>query len=176
MSYPSSTKRHGYSNPNFSGTWITSLSHICAVTALLVIVVARELFPTAPILDMPIVDVGALSAPRRRNCINVRGGCWFPEVSHKHFYGSSILPLATKDNNMVNEFQIDNAYKRRYKMRAVGENGLNIIVSIPRVVIVKEAESRGLSFEDFLKNFRAVAHYNSFEGIHYLFEENKQPV
>jgi len=30
---------------------------------------------------------------------------------------------------------IKDAYKRRYKMRAVGQDGLNIVVSIPRVVI-----------------------------------------
>jgi len=63
------------------------------------------------------------------------------------------------------------SYKRRYKMRAVGQDGLNIVVSIPRVVIEREAEKRGLTVEEFLEQFKAVAQYNSFEGVLYTFEE-----
>ena len=66
---------------------------------------------------------------------------------------------------------IKDAYKRRYKMRALGENGLNIVVSIPRVVIEREAEKRGLTIAKFLEQFKAVAQYNSFEGVLYTFEE-----
>jgi len=66
---------------------------------------------------------------------------------------------------------IKDAYKRRYKMRALGENGLNIVVSIPRVVIEREAEKRGLTITKFLEQFKAVAQYNSFEGVLYTFEE-----
>ena len=65
-------------------------------------------------------------------------------------------------------------YKRRYKMRAVGENGQNIVVSIPRVVIEREAERRDLTIEDFLEQFKAVAQYNSFEGVLYTFEGELQ--
>jgi len=36
--------------------------------------------------------------------------------------------------------EIKDAYKRCYKMRAFGENGINIVVSIPRVVIERETE------------------------------------
>ena len=63
------------------------------------------------------------------------------------------------------------SYKRRYKMRAVGQDGLNIVVSIPRVVIEREAEKRGLTVGEFLDQFKAVAQYNSFEGVLYTFEE-----
>ncbi len=63
------------------------------------------------------------------------------------------------------------AYKRRYKMRAVGQDGLNIIVSIPRVVIVREAEKRRLTVAEFLEQFKAVAQYDNFEGVFYTFEE-----
>lgn len=65
------------------------------------------------------------------------------------------------------------SYKRRYKMRAVGQDGLNIVVSIPKVIIAREAEKRGLTIGEFLEQFRAVAHYNSFEGVLYTFEEAK---
>ena len=66
---------------------------------------------------------------------------------------------------------IKDAYKRRYKMRALGENGLNIVVSIPRVVIGREAEKHELTIEKFLEQFRAVAQYDNFEGVRYTFEE-----
>jgi len=62
------------------------------------------------------------------------------------------------------------AYEKRYKMRTLGENGLNIVVSIPRIVIEKEARQRNLTISEFLEQYSAVAQYNSFEGIHYNFK------
>lgn len=70
--------------------------------------------------------------------------------------------------------KIKDAYKRRYKMRAVGADGLNIVVSIPRVVIEREAEKYELTIEKFLEQFRAVAQYDNFDGVHYTFEEIKK--
>ena len=67
--------------------------------------------------------------------------------------------------------EIRDSYKRRYKMRAVGQDGLNIVVSIPRVVIEREAERRGLTVGEFLEQFKAVAQYDNFEGVRYTFEE-----
>ncbi len=61
-------------------------------------------------------------------------------------------------------------YRRVYKMRAEGENGLSIRVSMPKDVIDKAARERGLSIADFIKQYRAVATYDSFDGIHYTFE------
>ncbi|GAH74610.1 unnamed protein product [marine sediment metagenome] len=70
--------------------------------------------------------------------------------------------------------EIRDSYKKRYKMRAVGQNGLNIIVSIPRIVIKREAERRELTIEEFLEQFKAVAQFGNFEGVIYTFEENKR--
>jgi len=69
---------------------------------------------------------------------------------------------------------IRDAYKRCYKMRALGQNGLNIVVSIPRVVIQREAEKRSLTIGEFLEQFKAIAQYDNFEGIIYTFEETKR--
>jgi len=66
---------------------------------------------------------------------------------------------------------IKDAYKRRYKMRALGEDGLNIVVSIPRVVIEREAERHGLTIREFLEQFKAVAQFDNFDGVFYTFEE-----
>jgi len=65
-------------------------------------------------------------------------------------------------------------YKKRYKMRAVGTDGLNIVVSIPRMVIEREAERSDLTIEEFLKQFRAVAQFDNFDGVRYTFEEIKK--
>jgi len=70
--------------------------------------------------------------------------------------------------------EMRDAYKRRYKMRALGQGGLNTVVSLPRVVIEREAEKRGLTIEKFIERFRAVAHYNNFDGVFYAFEEIKE--
>ena len=70
--------------------------------------------------------------------------------------------------------EIKDAYKRRYKMRTLGEDGLNIVVSIPRVVIEREAEKRGLTIRGFLEQFRAVAQFDNFEGVVYTFEKIKK--
>lgn len=63
------------------------------------------------------------------------------------------------------------AYKRRYKMRAIGAEGLNIVVSIPRMVIQREAERHELTIDEFLEQFKAVAHFDSFDGVRYTFEK-----
>jgi hypothetical protein len=67
--------------------------------------------------------------------------------------------------------EVKDSYKRRYKMRAVGQDGLNIVVSIPRIVIEREAERRGLTIGEFLEQFKAVAQFDNFDGIFYTFEE-----
>lgn len=76
--------------------------------------------------------------------------------------------MANKD--IPTEVNTDDTYTRAYKMRSLGEDGLNTVVSIPRVVIAKEARKRGMSIKEFLANFRAVAHFNGFEGVLYRFE------
>ncbi|GAH49838.1 unnamed protein product [marine sediment metagenome] len=67
--------------------------------------------------------------------------------------------------------ELKGAYRSRpYKMRALGTDGLNIVVSIPKVVIEREARQRGLTIEQFLQQCRAIAYYNSLDGVLYRFE------
>ena len=66
--------------------------------------------------------------------------------------------------------ELKGAYRKPYKMRALGEKGLNIVVSIPRVVIEREARQAELTIEEFLEQYRGVAYYNSFDGVLYRFE------
>lgn len=67
--------------------------------------------------------------------------------------------------------ETDDTYKKRYKMRSQGQGGLNTVVSLPREVIEREANKRGVSIDIFIARYRAVAHYNNFDGIFYAFEE-----
>ena len=62
------------------------------------------------------------------------------------------------------------SYKKRYKMNLVGDNGHTTTVAIPPEVIQRRAEEAGMTIDDFVKNFRAVAHYNGFDGVLYTFE------
>lgn len=62
-------------------------------------------------------------------------------------------------------------FKKKYKMRSVGEDGLNTVVSIPRIVLQREADKQGISLDDFLKNYRAVAQFDNIDGIRYTFEK-----
>ncbi len=67
-------------------------------------------------------------------------------------------------------------YQKLYKMRRVGEDGLNIVVSIPPEVVEKEARKRGLTIQQFVEQFRVMAEFNSFEGVHYNFQPIAQEV
>lgn len=63
------------------------------------------------------------------------------------------------------------AYRKTYKMRAVGSGGQTIEVSMPPEVIKREATKRGLTIQEFIDQYRAIAHYNNFDGVLYQFEE-----
>lgn len=65
----------------------------------------------------------------------------------------------------------EDTYQKTYKMRAVGDEGQNIVVTIPPEVLEKEARKYGLSIQQFVKRFRVLAEFNSFEGVHYTFKE-----
>ena len=79
--------------------------------------------------------------------------------------GTDRLPDSASDPAMTEE-----VYRKPYKMRGLGEDGLNIVVTIPPLVINKEARSRGLTPKQFIDQFRAIATFNGFEGVRYHFE------
>ena len=61
-------------------------------------------------------------------------------------------------------------YRKQYKMRLVGKDLAGIEVTMPRIVIEREARRHSLTVDEFLDKFVAVAHFNSIEGILYTFE------
>jgi len=74
---------------------------------------------------------------------------------------------------MVDKIDTAAMFRRKYKMRAAGENGLNIVVSIPRIVLQREADKRGISLKDFIRSHHAVALFDDIDGIHYIFEKKE---
>ncbi len=69
---------------------------------------------------------------------------------------------------------MNNTYKKRYKMNVVGHEGLTTTVAIPPEVIDKHAEDVGLTPEEFVKQYQAVAQYNGFDGVLYTFEKKSE--
>lgn len=47
----------------------------------------------------------------------------------------------------------------------------SIAVTFPFEVVEREARSRGLTIEEFLDSFQAIAEYDNFPGVRYTFEE-----
>lgn len=76
---------------------------------------------------------------------------------------------------MVDKPDTTTMFKRRYKMRSVGEDGLNTVVSIPRLVLQREAEKRRIPLDEFLKTYNVVAQFDNIDGIYYTFEKIEEP-
>jgi len=71
---------------------------------------------------------------------------------------------------MVEGFEIKGTYKKRYRMNTVGKDGATTTVAIPPEVITKKAEEAGMTIEEFIQQYRVIAHYNNFDGVFYVFE------
>lgn len=67
-------------------------------------------------------------------------------------------------------FDTKGTYKKRYKMVSMGKDGATTTVALPPEVIAKKAEEAGLTIDEFIKQYRVVAHYNNFDGVFYVFE------
>jgi len=63
------------------------------------------------------------------------------------------------------------AYTRTYKLRTTGQRDRTFEVSVPRDVILRQAKRAELTPGEFLEQYRAVAHFDDFEGVYYRFEK-----
>jgi len=66
--------------------------------------------------------------------------------------------------------KLTDTYTKVYKMRPAAEGLRTIEVSLPKEVIEREARKRGMTLDEFIEKFRAIAHYNAFDGVFYTFE------
>lgn len=62
-------------------------------------------------------------------------------------------------------------YKREYKIRRAVPGRNYITTAIPYEIIVREAEKRGLTVDEFISQFVVVAEYNNFDGVRYTFKK-----
>lgn len=69
---------------------------------------------------------------------------------------------------------MDDSYRKTYRLRlAQGKDRKSIEVTFPYEVIEKESRKRGLTIQEFIDQYQAVAQYNGFEGVTYTFEERQ---
>lgn len=69
----------------------------------------------------------------------------------------------------------DVSYENSYKLRQAVPGRNSLEVTFPYPVVEKEAKSRGLTVGQFIKKFRAVAQFNGFPGVRYIFREFGEP-
>lgn len=62
-------------------------------------------------------------------------------------------------------------YRKTYRLRAAVPGRKYLQVAFPYEVVEKEARSHGLTIDEFIERFQVVAQYDSFDGVHYTFEE-----
>ena len=68
------------------------------------------------------------------------------------------------------------SYTRTYKLRTTGNKDGTFEVSVPRDVVLRQARKAGLTPEEFLNQYRAVAHFDAFDGLFYHFERVKEAI
>lgn len=66
--------------------------------------------------------------------------------------------------------EIPDALRQECKIRFNVRGRKSLIVRFPYEVVEREARKRNLSVDEFLERFQAVAQYDSFDGVHYIFE------
>ena len=66
--------------------------------------------------------------------------------------------------------ELHDALRQEYRIRVPLKGAKSFIVTLPYEVVEREARRRGVDIEEFIENYRAVAQYDNFEGIHYTFE------
>ena len=67
--------------------------------------------------------------------------------------------------------ELKNALRKAYRIRVNAKGRKSLIVAFPFEVVEREARKRELSVEDFLAKYHAIAQYDGFDGVHYIFEE-----
>lgn len=64
-------------------------------------------------------------------------------------------------------------YKKEYKVRTVGQAKGSYEVTFPAEVLERKAREAGLTPEEFIDQYIAVAYYDAFDGVVYKFESRQ---
>ncbi len=78
------------------------------------------------------------------------------------------------DRGIDRHMEIGKALRKTYKLRVATIGAKSIEVTFPYEVVEREARSEGLTIEEFIRKFQAIAHYDSFDGVLYTFERIEQ--
>jgi len=70
---------------------------------------------------------------------------------------------------MSSEDELQDVQTKIFRMQATGADKQTVRVSIPRYVVRRETEKRGISIEQFLEEYRIEWRYNGFEGARAVF-------
>ncbi|MHA1869048.1 MAG: hypothetical protein ACTSXD_13475 [Candidatus Heimdallarchaeaceae archaeon] len=72
--------------------------------------------------------------------------------------------------------KLDDSYEKVYKIRKAvpGKSIENYVITVPKLVLEREAKKYNLTLEEFIKNFRAKCHFNSFKGVYVEFKHKDE--
>lgn len=59
---------------------------------------------------------------------------------------------------------------KKYKLRTAGDQGATIEITLPKEAVEREARRLGVSEESAVEKLIGVWRYNSFKGLHLVFE------
>lgn len=68
------------------------------------------------------------------------------------------------------EFPIEEAFIRRYKLRWASPKSNSVEVSVPRDFIRRLARKNGLSYREFVDQFRVIVYFGGTDELLYRFE------
>ena len=66
--------------------------------------------------------------------------------------------------------EVPDALRKECRIRFNVKGKKSLIVRFPYEVVEREARKKGLTVDEFLEKFQAIAQYDSFDGVHYTFE------
>ena len=73
----------------------------------------------------------------------------------------------------VIEFPIEEAYLKTYKLHFARPSAKTVEVSIPRDFIRRMIRNTGLTIEEFMEQYRALAYFGAGDELLYRFEKYK---
>ena len=62
-------------------------------------------------------------------------------------------------------------YRKTYRLRTAVPGKKSVEVTFPYEVVEREARARGLTIDEFLRRFHAIAEFDNFDGVIYRFEQ-----
>jgi len=71
----------------------------------------------------------------------------------------------------VIEFPIEEAFLKTYKLHFATSSAKTVEVSVPRDFIRRMARNAGITMEDFVEDYRALAYFGAGDELLYRFEK-----